>query len=158
MKNKIHYNASYIIIMEFNYSLSWYYFIIQVSIKYTLINTSVRLKLKIYIKRQVRKDFQKYFSLTLWFISFFSIMMVLEWVNLVREKLSNKGFLNLKSVFHYKNKHSKTNHNYLFKINIRISFLSEWRVGSFVVVFKVLCLLWYLFILEIFCTLTLIRI
>lgn len=30
-----------------------------------LINTSVRLKLKIYIKRQVRKDFQKYFSLTL---------------------------------------------------------------------------------------------
>lgn len=71
MKNKIHYNASYIIIMEFNYSLSWYYFIIQVLIKYTLINTSVRLKLKIYIKRQVRKDFQKYFSLTLWFISFF---------------------------------------------------------------------------------------
>lgn len=71
MKNKIHYNASYIIIMEFNYSLSWYYFIIQVSIKYTLINTSVRLKLKIYIKRQVCKDFQKYFSLTLWFISFF---------------------------------------------------------------------------------------
>lgn len=71
MKNKIHYNASYIIIMEFNYSLSWYYFIIQVSIKYTLINTSVRLKLKIYIKRQVGKDFQKYFSLTLWFISFF---------------------------------------------------------------------------------------
>lgn len=69
MKNKIHYNASYIIIMEFNYSLSWYYFIIQVLIKYTLINTSVRLKLK--IKRQVRKDFQKYFSLTLWFISFF---------------------------------------------------------------------------------------
>lgn len=71
MKNKIHYNASYIIIMEFDYSLSWYYFIIQVSIKYTLINTSVRLKLKIYIKRQVRKDFKKYFSLTLWFISFF---------------------------------------------------------------------------------------
>lgn len=71
MKNKIHYNASYIIIMEFNYSLSWYYFIIQVSIKYTLINTSVRLKLKIYIKRQVRKDFQKYFSLTLWLLSFF---------------------------------------------------------------------------------------
>lgn len=65
MKNKIHYNASYIIIMEFNYSLSRYYFIIQVSIKYTLINTSVRLKLKIYIKRQLRKDFQKYFSLTL---------------------------------------------------------------------------------------------
>lgn len=71
MKNRIHYNASYIIIMEFNYSLSWYYFIIQVSIKYTLINTSVRQKLKIYIKRQVRTDFQKYFSLTLWFISFF---------------------------------------------------------------------------------------
>lgn len=51
IKNKIHYNESYIIIIEFNYSLP-YYFVIKVSNKiYSYINTSVRLILKIYIKR-----------------------------------------------------------------------------------------------------------